>query len=353
LTRKETIIITIPMSVARDSVAAGGIDIIKRSREDAQHAMTAKKNILSTQERKDRMMSSVVENIPGYEHLSGIQLINKVVEDYNPKYVIAMFSGGHDSVTATHIASQHPRVDFAAHINTGIGIEQTRDFVRNTCSEWGIELKEYFAEKYVRGDGIPDPQTYEDLVMGYGFPGPAKHLKMYNRLKEKPWRQLHRELKRDREHKVMYVSGVRKQESKLRKKRVTQLQIWEGTKLIVAPIWDFSKTKVGKYMADNNLKRNPVVDMLHMSGECLCGAYAKPGELEELRDWGFDEVVAQIEGLEKKVMKLHPWKWGSGGPPEWVKQAAEGQLGMEGIAPDNYPEFLCTSCAFSHMGEKG
>ena len=30
----------------------------------------------------------------------------------------------------------------AIHANTTIGIEETRDFVRNTCEEWGLALME-------------------------------------------------------------------------------------------------------------------------------------------------------------------------------------------------------------------
>jgi len=50
---------------------------------------------------------------------------------------------------------------------------------------------------------------------------------------------------------------------------------------------------VNDFMADNNLKRNEVVDLIHKSGECLCGAFAKPGELKRLDrdDQAFAECI--------------------------------------------------------------
>ena len=56
-----------------------------------------------------------------------------------------------------------------------------------------------------------------------------------------------------------------------------------------------------------------------MSGECLCGAFAKPDELEEIRLW-FPEVAAQIDELQRDVRAAghHPpfdtWGHGEGKP---------------------------------------
>lgn len=104
------------------------------------------------------------------KYLSPLEILDKYVSALKPLYVIALFSGGHDSMVATHVASQHPEFDFACHLNTGIGIEQTRDFVRGTCEEWKIELREYHASEYVQRCGKPDPQIYEELVIERGFP---------------------------------------------------------------------------------------------------------------------------------------------------------------------------------------
>lgn len=266
-------------------------------------------------------------------------MLDQIVKQYNPRYIISMFSGGHDSLVATHIASKHPNFSFALHINTGIGIEQTREFVRHTCSEWNIELREYKATENTKADGSPDPVYYENLVLDYGFPGPHGHQMMYNKLKERQLRRVMRDLKLKRSDKVVLVTGVRSQESMRRLRNIKDpLQI-DGKKLWVAVIHDYSKRQVNDYIQQNNLTRNPVVDMLHMSGECLCGAFAHKGELDEIKFW-FPDMGAYIEDLERRVIDAgFPWGWEQG-PPTWWKGVKHGQK----FLPGGFEEMLCMSC---------
>lgn len=58
---------------------------------------------------------------------------------------------------------------------------------------------------------------------------------------------------------------------------------------------------------------NEVTDFLHMSGECLCGAYAHPGELQEIEMW-YPAVAAEIRALEKEAAErgIPQCTWGRG-----------------------------------------
>ena len=264
-------------------------------------------------------------------------ILERAVKRYNPTHIIGMFSGGHDSLVATHIASQHPRFSFAAHMNTGIGIEETRQFVRDTCQDWGIELREYHAAEYVRADGVPDPQVYEELVVEHGFPGPPMHRIMYNSLKERPLRHMLRDLDTERGERVLLITGVRRDESARRMAHAEPVHEWEA-KVWVAPIYNWSKRDCYQYIREHGLKRNWVSDVLHMSGECLCGAFAHPGELEEIRTW-FPEAAAEIERIERRVMERFPWRW-EDGPPEWWQGYKNGQDFLPGFEP----QILCTGC---------
>lgn len=76
-----------------------------------------------------------------------------------------LFSGGNDSTVLAHMMRN--RSDYAVHCNTTIGVEQTRQFVRDTCKEWNLELLERVA-----------PTSYRELVIERGFPGPAMHYKV-------------------------------------------------------------------------------------------------------------------------------------------------------------------------------
>lgn len=220
------------------------------------------------------------------------KLISEAVEKYSPSKVYALFSGGDDSLVMTYIASQHPSFSGAVHINTGVGIEETREFVRETCKNYGWPLREIFAKEDCG-------QDYAELVIEHGFPGPAMHTTMYNCLKERPLRVLIRESKRFWRDKVGLVTGVRSQESRRRMGNVEPIQV-EGVKLWIAPIHNWSKSDCLKYLQDNSIKRNPVSQILHMSGECLCGAFAHENELKEIKAW-YPKTGEILEELQRKV----------------------------------------------------
>jgi len=76
-----------------------------------------------------------------------------------------LFSGGNDSTVLAHM--MRGRVDHAVHANTTIGVEETRQFVRDTCKNWNLNLIERVA-----------PIFYRELVIDRGFPGPAMHYKV-------------------------------------------------------------------------------------------------------------------------------------------------------------------------------
>ena len=253
----------------------------------------------------------------------GRRLLDIAIKRYEPVALFGLFSGGHDSVCATHMASQCAEFTAAVHINTGIGVERTRDYVRQTAASQGWPLIELSAKDDCG-------QDYDKLVRDQGFPGPFMHTKMYNRLKERALRKLVREHKVKRSDRVMLVTGVRRLESTRRMGTVEPIN-HEGARLWVAPLTWFDTPHKAAYMERHGLPRNEVVDLLHMSGECLCGAFAKPGELQWLEFCGFTDEVQRIRALEAEldVSGVTPCRWGSGGPS------------AEPMAPG----FLCVGCS--------
>lgn len=234
----------------------------------------------------------------------------------------ALFSGGHDSLCSTHLAMTSGLADEVVHVNTGIGVEATREFVRDTCKAHGWSLTE-----------VSPPVTYEEIVVAEGFPGPAAHFFMYVRLKERSLASFARSRKLRRGQRLVYVTGVRVDESRRRTAHVSERQDdpkrgWSW----YAPIWNWSKADCNAYIAEHALPRNPVVDALHMSGECLCGSFAKPSERDEIRLW-YPDVDAELSRLEARVRDAgHPaCVWGRR-PPNVHRE----QLSFEGM--------LCQSC---------
>lgn len=251
-----------------------------------------------------------------------------------------LYSGGNDSTTLAHLFRD--RATHAIHANTGIGVEKTREFVREVCASWGIPL----IEKHP-----PEGSTYRDLVLDQGFPGPGHHFKMYQRLKERALRQARKELVRHpRRERVVFLAGRRRQES-ARRANVPELER-EGSVVWVSPIVLWTKPDMTTYrLMAGDVPRNEVSDLIHMSGECLCGSFAHKGELEEVGLW-YPEVRAQIEALEAEVLATgrHPaWKcrWGWGADKDVIRT-----LLKEGMDPDEVAALfarsesgpLCTSC---------
>ena len=225
------------------------------------------------------------------------EILDRGYEEHKPVATFLLFSGGHDSLTATHLSAswcQERGLPFkVAHVNTGIGVEETREFVRDTCRQHEWDLVELHADR--------EEQTYEYIVRNYGFPAPGSHSFVYRRLKERKIERLVREAKQDypRGARVFLLTGIRREESERRMlhadfQRRRRAHVW------MAPLEHWSRLDCNDYIASNGLHRNPVVDLLHMSGECLCGAFARVDAMLELEHW-FPDTGAYIHGLGQQV----------------------------------------------------
>jgi 3'-phosphoadenosine 5'-phosphosulfate sulfotransferase (PAPS reductase)/FAD synthetase len=255
-------------------------------------------------------------------------ILDGAVELHRPSAIIGLFSGGHDSLCACHVASRHPLFAGCAHVNTGIGIERTRQFVRDTCRQFGWPLRELhpppFApapEKRKSWIDYASLSAYEALVLHHGFPGPSGHRLMYNRLKERCLRRLVKERKHHADDRVLLVSGVRRDES-TRRMGINQAVQREGCRVWVAPLLNWDGIHKREYMSKHRLPRNEVVEVLCMSGECCCGAFARPHEIDEIA-WVAPETAAYIRALELRAREsgLPRCQWGAK-PPSASRKAA-------------------------------
>ena len=247
------------------------------------------------------------------QDLQAHKVIDAAIEQYAPKKVFALFSGGHDSLTVTHLTSKHPAFSGVIHINTGIGIPQTNQFVRDTCAEQGWTLHE-----------LHPPERYIQMIVRTGFPGPDAHPWMYRRLKERALMQFVKTQKTHRMDKIAFCGETRSQES-VRRMGTVQVMSQQGAVIWVAPIHDWTAIDTTDYIHTHGLKRNPVKDRLHISGECLCGCFADRLERREIAYW-YPEVDAELtkyEEIVSTVARLRPgditvpeqrcqWGWANG-----------------------------------------
>jgi 3'-phosphoadenosine 5'-phosphosulfate sulfotransferase (PAPS reductase)/FAD synthetase len=233
-------------------------------------------------------------------------IIGEAIERFKPVRIYAGFSGGNDSLALAHwVMNNVPRAELF-HVNTGIGVKQSEPFVRETSERYGWPLTVIRAKEDCG-------QDYDAIVRKHGFPGPYSHQFMYRRLKERAIELLVRRSKTHRMDKVLLATGIREDESLKRAGYKGGEINRNGAQVWVNPIYWWSKSERDEYLMVNQIRRNPVSDTIGISGECLCGAYAHPGELEKVRTVDPD-VAARIDRLHAETKHRFPWDW-EGRPP--------------------------------------
>jgi len=255
-------------------------------------------------------------------------LLDKAIEvfveqdDKHLAGVVGLFSGGNDSTVLCRL--MRDRITHLGHANTTIGVEQTRQFVRDVSASWGVPLMEFEPPR--------EADRYRALVLDQGFPGPGHHFKMYQRLKERALRKMRGELVTSRKERVIFLAGRRRDESS-RRAQVPEMER-EGSMVWASPMVSWTKLDLNTYRLMVDVPVNQVSELLHMSGECLCGSFAHRGELDEVGMW-FPDVVDEIRELEQMIAdrsdipdKRKRWGWGAGS-----SEKASQKVGA-----------LCTSC---------
>jgi phosphoadenosine phosphosulfate reductase len=238
----------------------------------------------------------------------------------------ALFSGGHDSLVNTHYAMQNGLADCVIHIDTGIGIPETKEYVKQRCdtNEWPLVV-------------LTSDHSYEEIVKENGFPGPGVHIILYSKLKERALREIPRHI----DEKPNFYTGVRASESSRRFKNVSPRQedkqwVW------LAPIWDWGEDDIREYIDKHGLVKSPVKQLYHHSGECLCGCFGNRTEELAVLEAHYPETAERIKELEKEVQEERGSEdkqsyWGHGGMSS---------IDLRALLADNDETqmMLCQSC---------
>lgn len=253
--------------------------------------------------------------LPGFD-LSPEQIMGEA--DTHGPFVaqIVLYSGGGDSTALLHYALAHGWTREAAFIDTGTALPGVREHVEQVCRDWDVALTVWEAGT-----------AFEDMVLNprLGFPGPAQHGRAYQRLKERQLRALVRSKKRKPRDRVLFISGVRRHESRRRAARPHVKR--EGAVVWANPLTDWTDDQMRAYRAEHDLPVSDVSALMHQSGECGCGAFAAPGE-REMRCSLFPEWGRWLDDLEARAAAagVKNCRWG-----ERPGEAAEG-------------DDLCSSC---------
>ena len=243
------------------------------------------------------------------------KIISDAIREHEPEAVCLLYSGGKDSSVVLDVCEKY--ADHVVHIDTGVGLKDTRDFVEAECVRRGLSLI------------VETGEPFRDMVMKHGFPGPAAHLYAYTLLKERALRKVRRRFVKKRGQRVMFLSGVRRDESARRMVNGQDGPVMrEGSTVWVAPLLDWQNDEMSAYRKANDVRVSPVYEHIHISGECLCGAFGSPEELDEL-EWFFpnDPTIRMLRDLEREAEAagVTPCRWGPGRSQEF-KDRTVGRL---------------------------
>lgn len=239
---------------------------------------------------------------------SSAAILREAIDQFSPTHVVSMVSGGYDSAASDQIARElGANIDFVMHGNTGCGIRQTTDFVRETYGAIG---------EYIEADA---GTAYEDYVLRKGFfgKGIGAHGFSYRVLKATPFRKaISKHIRQGkRDIRVLFINGARKDESENRQKH---LQTFRRDPASPGNIWvnlihEWDQEVRDAYLRDRKTLINPVATQLCRSGECMCGTMQTAQERGEAAalypEWG-----NWLSALEEEARRLHGFGWGESFP---------------------------------------
>lgn len=229
--------------------------------------------------------------------------------------MIGALSGGKDSWVTCQVLADRGELDRVVHFDTGIAIP---DLISHLDRETQKRKWEFLVCR--------TPIRYDDLVRKYGFPGPPMHTVFMSALKGRCMREVHRKFPRQ-----IVASGVRRRESQRRWANVKARGKWEGVEM-VAPIAGWTNQRVWEFVRKRELPLSPAYGILGISGDCLCGAYARRCEARQIRK-AWPDMAARILQLEQETSD----RWG-------------GMSGFKGdIDQTDLEEWFCGGCA---VGQK-
>lgn len=233
--------------------------------------------------------------------------------DVPPCY--ALLSGGKDSWACAKYLEEHGLLLGCVALNTGINVPEWLPTLQQMCSKEGWTLAVF-----------DTPESYEELVKRYGFPGVSKHGWMVSYLKGRGVSQF-----RKAHPGTPLASGVRLGESGRRLLNTFPVSKWEGV-TIYAPIFNWSTSETWGFVKSRGYERPASYSKLGISGDCLCGSYAQEWERDAIRTH-YPEVDTRLRVLENDpIVQCHKRRavWG------WSKSKQRTKKGLEAI--------VCAEC---------
>lgn len=259
------------------------------------------------------------------------QILTEAIETWKPRQIVCLFSGGYDSMCATHLAHRldtHGIPMATWSIDTKLSADGWIDYVGGVAEE--LAFNDYHI--YSNDKGFAQ---FCESVRVTGCPrNISGHTYAYQKLKERAIDAMHMIYKKDPSDKTLFISGMRRAESQRRAKSQEYERVGKSNKIFVAPIVYWTDLEVARYRIENDLPDNPFYDTVKGSGDCQCnwGNFLTLGELQMRSPILASGNVAIIDRLSRDN---HGYGWD--GTSEYQKSLFDD---TELDTP-----FLCTNCS--------
>jgi 3'-phosphoadenosine 5'-phosphosulfate sulfotransferase (PAPS reductase)/FAD synthetase len=219
--------------------------------------------------------------------------------EYSDTGAYALFSGGDDSLAATHkvMTRDGTPVDRVLYLDTNTGVPENLEYVRDVCERYGWPLIVASAPislyEFATGKGPGDRTSM-------GFPGPGAHSWAFRYFKERQIQHVAQQHEDPR-----FYTRIRSHESERRMRTVDgERESRDGRWTYVNPIHDWRDHEVTEYRECHGLPRNPVAESIGRSGDCYCGAFAsRTEELVEL-EAEYPGHAAWLKECERRVQEV-------------------------------------------------
>lgn len=271
-------------------------------------------------------------------------MVDRAYAEHQPVACWCLLSGGHDSTVLAHRCREH--YHGLVWIDTGTAVPGVAEFVSD-YAQWldkpllilhagdafrtmvlgdllwwaryiaahqhepSLSIEAFIARdtaRYGRGSGGELGQC------PHGFPGPPAHGRAYLRLKERQLQRLLKESKQGhpRSARVLFLSGVRRAESRRRAKRPAINRAGHSSAVFACPLIDWTGQQTRAYRVEHRIPESPAAALLHRSGECNCGSFAAPGEramLKALYPTWWKTTIAPLED-QAEAAGIRYCRWG-------------------------------------------
>jgi 3'-phosphoadenosine 5'-phosphosulfate sulfotransferase (PAPS reductase)/FAD synthetase len=271
-------------------------------------------------------------------------VIGRARSEHTPVAAVwCLFSGGNDSTVLAHRCRRH--YDALAFIDTGTAVPGVIEFVRD-FARWvnkpvrilsaGDAYRQLVLGGKAKRDGRKEP--------GIGFPGPAMHTRAYKQLKEPHILTLLRESKegRARRSRVLFLTGIRRAESRRRAKREPINRLGRTSAVFVNPLISWTDLDMLRYRRRYAVPESDAAALMHRSGECNCGAFASAARERAMLKALYPEFFAGIEALEAEA-EAAGLQW-----CRWGGYDREGRRATDRAKQS--PGLLCEACDSRHQG---